>query len=1370
MAENSGDFLGLMNAGTKKEYENFKQMMQIQDNERLWRFFCVLGFRVVPLEELRKEISLRLHRLVAGGEVALAVVKEEIRRITARMEGDGKRSIYEKNFHLTRQRLLDILENAGCRVTPLRSEEELKHYFEEYSLQGKSWPRDIDAHHFPRRETQELQRLVDKGQNVLLTGEAGAGKTCILLDLWDDLKNRSDIFPVFLQARDLGRQRLEEVKKNFADAAARLAERKKLVVVVDSLDVLSMAGEEFFGPMRGMLEQLRPLKDVSVVAACRKFDFGYDPHFNMFRPWEKVEVKALDWEHDIRPWLENRGVEVSRLSEKQKALISLPRMLGMFLFVWQQCGGSEAVTPWELAEEYLNQLGRNRTDWPEIRKRLEDIALCMLKENRLSMRQEELELAGEHLRFCESEGVLWEESLHLYTFIHQTWTDWLAVNCAMRSGKSLLEFITDMSARPSLRAAVRVFFFALRKKDASRFRREVREVLSSKETAFHFKWLLAVSMAEVEPEARDVSLLSREMVAPLFFAFLDAAEPKRWFAFLWKHLLPKWKDEGDLRSMARFGLWCGTREGVDSAAVVRLWTDLLDTRRGDSALLHIALFFLNDVSDWNLPELRGLFERLIAAEDIATQVLGKPLSKWVDAVNGNDDLLWRFITRNVKPVRMAGSLKPACGAGDFYRKDFLEGRLRESEALLNMALASMDEWSLNGGRTLEDGRTRYFFYDCIREKAPGGVHNIDRLFSVVTQTCIDHAKNNSPWWRNHAAKLWASDELGLRYMCLCGLLVHPQGNPDLMKEALSHLCKTPCGVLLQHPLARLLRNAAPYLEKDFLEKLQRELIALGQEAPDDAVHWTRYLAVVPAPYRLPESAAILEKEQVPVPDEAGTVESMRFGVVVSPCDEDTLLKLSDHGLLRLLRYYSVPGSGEQLREYVDGHFMGGAEQLARALSSAARRNPEAFWPRMSTWPKDIAPLFADAVMEGVAYHAWSRFGNLTISEAKPMVSLPSREWLWEALAGMGAMAEKRNGQVDTAIALLTACSWLVSSREEAERLRDIVAWTDRLSAGHGNDTPEEFESSARGNWVSAVCRLAERLREGESLLPSWLHDVILAFAADARPGPRAVLLHHLASMDLSPEESWMLFDKAVTPGPADIWDFAMEYLYDRAYADHKKVMDYVDAAGALPLKNSADMLAFVLTQSFLLQRMSQEEYRRRLSALNHAEVWMECMRILVFHACDDLLRESCFEGIRHILACRKEDRNIVSESIRLFDKNERGFLSVPYDIADTVLTIVRNFPEWFMTLYSFPEWCRYYAGTHCREALALMVKFWEMPRAYWGKEKGDMLCELLKIFFQEADEAKPEDDIRPCVDRLVETILKKEPGAVQVWLEDSVRR
>lgn len=78
---------------------------------------------------------------------------------------------------------------------------------------------------------------------------------------------------------------------------------------------------------------------------------------------------------------------------------------------------------------------------------------------------------------------------------------------------------------------------------------------------------------------------------------------------------------------------------------------------------------------------------------------------------------------------------------------------------------------------------------------------------------------------------------------------------------------------------------------------------------------------------------------------------------------------------------------------------------------------------------------------------------------------------------MGALGEKRKVQVFAADAVLHACIYLVSSAKEAEQLQDMVAWTDRLSAGQGSDRLEEFENAVRGSWVSAVCTLAVRLRE-----------------------------------------------------------------------------------------------------------------------------------------------------------------------------------------------------------------------------------------------------------------------------------------------------
>ena len=333
-------------------------------------------------------------------------------------------------------------------------------------------------------------------------------------------------------------------------------------------------------------------------------------------------------------------------------------------------------------------------------------------------------------------------------------------------------------------------------------------------------------------------------------------------------------------------------------------------------------------------------------------------------------------------------------------------------------------------------------------------------------------------------------------------------------------------------------------------------------------------------------------------------------------------------------------------------------------------------------------------------------------------------------------------------------------------------WHGRTGFPQGREATiwKSLKTPSGGSWVSAVCTLAARLREKALSLPPWLNDCLFAFAADSHPGPRSVLLRHLAFMRLPAEEGWTLFDRAVAPGPAEIWDFALDYLYDRMDADYEKVMNHVEAAGTLPLKDSAEELGEILTWAFLLRRMSRQEYLRRLSTLDHAGVWRESLRMLVFNAGVDPLREMCFAGIRDILACRKEDRNIISEGMRLFSRQEQGFIFVPYDIVEAILTAAGNFPDLFTALHGFPEWCRFYARHHCREAFSAMARFWDMPRVYWDRAKGGILCELLKMFFQEAEEAGAEDPMREEVNLLVENILKKEPDAVQTWLEDTVQR
>lgn len=78
-------------------------------------------------------------------------------------------------------------------------------FFRAYSSRGRYWPRDIRGRHFVRRELTELTRLVEDGKRlVLVEGEPGAGKTCLLLDMLDALERRSEPGVIFLQTRDFG--------------------------------------------------------------------------------------------------------------------------------------------------------------------------------------------------------------------------------------------------------------------------------------------------------------------------------------------------------------------------------------------------------------------------------------------------------------------------------------------------------------------------------------------------------------------------------------------------------------------------------------------------------------------------------------------------------------------------------------------------------------------------------------------------------------------------------------------------------------------------------------------------------------------------------------------------------------------------------------------------------------------------------------------------------------------------------------------------------------------------------------------------------------------------------------------------------------
>lgn len=1378
--EDVNTFIHKLSQNTKKELLKFQQTIQGSTDILCWKFFKKLSFRAKSLKELQSDINDYLEMQVTQKETALALIKEEIRRISSRQPQGEKKSACARQSSLSRKRLVEILEQAGCRVTRLLSEIDLMSYFQKISCRGRSWERDIEGLHFPRVQLKELKTLVDMKQDVLLYGEPGVGKTCILMDLLEELEKQYGYYPVFLQLREFDENDRKTLEQEFADHVARMAEFHRVVLLIDSLDVLSMTNESLFFVVQGMLEQLLNVKNVSVVAACRRFDLVYSSHFARLRQLNTVKAGDLDFEKEAAPCLKSNGIDIESLSEKQRRLVCNPRMLRMFLAVCKRCGFSQASTPYELAEEFLNRRGAQIwNEWTEIRGNLEDAALRMLAENRLSLHRSEIVMDEKAFCICVSEGFLLEEKRQRYTFTHQSLMDWLAVSRMRRERNTLCDFILSMPARPSIRSAVRTFLFSLRDDNTSMFRKQFRQVLQSEGVMFNIKWLLAKSLAEVEPEEEDGFLLyDLERDAALFFAYWEAASPEHWFSFFHRHFLPRWKQEKNWGKMIRLGVWSRNHESVPASELIELWIYLTKSYEKELPKIVPAITFcLRDFSAWQDPGLRELFTLLLKHVSFIQPVtLGKPLSKWVESSNDGDDLLWQFITLRVAPKHLDTSLTLLCAEHLFYKKGFLTRRLSQSENLLSEAIDTMEKWSATFGKPLIDGETRCFFSErtwdsCVRPKERL-VSVMETLFSAVAYACDSHAEANSPWWQKHSSLLWASNELGMRYLCLYGLIKNPQSNIDLVKDIIENLHNVINGVFFKSSLSRLLNATSSYLDTEFLADVQRRLLKLEGEYfsayPNEAGRLQHlYLSAIPAHLRLSETGELLNESGSTWSPSLTESETMLVGFVSSPCDSDTLLRLSEEERLRLLQYFSSPESDSEMREFYEGQFIGGPDELALALCDASRRSPMQFWPWIENHRKEISSSFIVTIIDGVARHAWSRFGNLHITGAKPPVAFPKKDWLLNALLDMWELEEAHNLHDHTSTTLLTACTSLATSPDEISKLRPLLLWEGWLSrSDEDTSVPlRDFLDSVQGEWISALFHAAQCWLEISKSLPDWLEEQLVALAQRSEAGGRAALLNALPSLKAYPELGWSLFDIAVLLGPDEIWDFAVEWLYVRLEFEYEKVMNYVEKIPYVSSMDAVETLGVILMSAFFSEKITAQEFIDKLVGYHIEEAWTEVVRMLVVHIHDGEQKEKAIEAMLAILEKASEKHSVVLEAARIFHRQEGAFPEIPYVIVERLLSAMKNFPDIMHSSYQLAEWCLFYSKHHSSETLSAMNIIWSCPNFFWGRERKEIVYELLKRFFGEAEELLDVDNGKMFgdVNSLLNLMIIKDDAVCEAW-------
>lgn len=345
------------------------------------------------------------------------------------------------DHRLTKSDLLEVLEKSGAIMTPVMSQVSMQQSFARVSAIGRHWRREIAGKRIHIDTVTELISVIEStDRSILLSGIPGSGKTCVLLELQETLEKRKDLAPLFIQSREYANYPTPEARiahglpEDLVGLVARMANDKPTVVIIDSLDVLSLSREHIvLSYFLALIDRLLLIPKVTVIAACRDFDRKYD-HRLAERKWDRIiSNKPLDWNTVVAPLIEELGIDIRALDLTTQNLLQNPRELAMFADIAPHTRELNVATSQALSRKYLETIVQNdHLLGDEAMIILENIAEKMLKSRRLDITRIQTRMSDDMFKRLLSSNVLHENQFGNIEFGHQTLLDVLVVSRAER--------------------------------------------------------------------------------------------------------------------------------------------------------------------------------------------------------------------------------------------------------------------------------------------------------------------------------------------------------------------------------------------------------------------------------------------------------------------------------------------------------------------------------------------------------------------------------------------------------------------------------------------------------------------------------------------------------------------------------------------------------------------------------------------------------------------------------------------------------------------------------------------------------------------------------------------------------------------------
>ena len=405
--------------------------------------------------------------------------------------------------------------------------------------------------HIKRKETEQIidwivTNLKDDKKNLLvLEGDKGIGKSVILKDVYEELKNQNYTVLGIKADKYYANTPNELENKIFLDnditfsriIGALNTYKRQLVVIIDQLDALSQTlslNRECIQTYNRIINELIDEKNIRVIISSRSFDLRYDAELSVYKSREYQNIKAslLD-EKEVKDTLNKFKVRIS--NKKVIELLRTPNQLEVFCKLpnKQKINFNTLSSLKDLYDALWKSLILVNQNL-RLSELLYFIAVEMYDKQQILVNDKYSKDYYNEIQYLLSNQLIIEDQSNIQ-FFHQTFYDYCFSRQFVERGNDIFIYLNENEQNLEIRSILNMVFEYLREYDHKKYISNLQSILISKQYRFHLKSLIIGNLgACANPTKDEKKIVSKLILENRLYndIFLPSVVSKEWTEYL----------------------------------------------------------------------------------------------------------------------------------------------------------------------------------------------------------------------------------------------------------------------------------------------------------------------------------------------------------------------------------------------------------------------------------------------------------------------------------------------------------------------------------------------------------------------------------------------------------------------------------------------------------------------------------------------------------------------------------------------------------------------------------------------------------------------------------------------------------------------